>query len=192
MKFADLKAQVLDLADVQNSQELKRCYPITQAFNLSYKKSWEALLLRFQSNTKPELKVKTTIHTLKSQVLKLAKVKNIQQLKRHYDSLKSLDFRYSSAWETALSELTKLQADQSKFEKWLESPPESYKNLFQEIKTVSQNLENALEKGKRLGHNAKEMADSILELAQEVQDDVKDMKQELKAQAQIRHQSEMN
>ena len=72
MKYLDLKAKVFSLANVQNSQDLKRCYPIARSFNLSCKKSWEDLLLEFQTTDKPEQKTKPKIGELKAQVFRLA------------------------------------------------------------------------------------------------------------------------
>ncbi|NEP53697.1 MAG: hypothetical protein F6K65_34815 [Moorea sp. SIO3C2] len=192
MKFIDLKLKVLTLADVQNSQELKRCYSEARSLNLSYRKSWEALLTAFQAEDKPERIFKPNISELKTHVLNLANVETAKQLKQHYAVLKKLDFRYYSAWETALSTLNQADPINSNFQKWLESPPEEYKELFQEIEDVSEALKQSIKKGKKLVDETQEIADNIITAAQDAQSEVDSMKREIVTARNAQQQAELN
>lgn len=192
MKLSDLKEQVLHLANVKNSQELKRSYSIARSLNLSYKKSWEDLLVQFQQKVKPEHKRKLNMGELKAHVLKLADVATVKQLKKKYAPLKPLNFRYYSTWETALSNLEHPNLEDSEFQDWLKSPSEEYRELFKEIKDVSHSLDQSIKKGNKLGKKAQRMANNMVSLAKEAQTEVDIIKKEIVLAKKTRPQAELN
>lgn len=126
---------------------------------------------------------------LKAKVYELAGVNTTQQLKVKYEEIKTLDMRRKISWEKALSVV---QEQQSEFGKWLENPPEEYKDLFSEITEASQKYDQKSAKTKQLVQEVLSMANSLETLAEECQDEAAQLKRDVKTSRRIAKQAELN
>lgn len=126
---------------------------------------------------------------LKAQVYELAEVSTTPQLKSKYEAVQSLDMRRKASWQQAL---TIVQNRQREFQDWLENPPDKYKELFTEIRLVSQSFDDKLVEAKQLAAEVNAIADSLEDLAQECQDEADSLKQEVKAAQRVAKQAELN
>lgn len=129
------------------------------------------------------------LRELKSKVYGLAGVKTTQQLKAKYEEIKTLDMRRKTSWERAL---TVLQEQQSQFEKWLENPPEEYKDLFAGITEASQKYDQKSAETKQLAREVLLIASNLEELAEGYQGEASQLEQEVKKAKQISEQARLN
>lgn len=126
---------------------------------------------------------------LKAQVYELAEVCTTPQLKAKYKALQALDMRRKASWQQAL---VLIQKRQQELQNWLENPPDEYKDLFAEIRLISQEYGDKLIETKQLAAQVNVMADSLEELANECQDEANSLKQEVKAARRVAKRAELN
>lgn len=115
---------------------------------------------------------------LKSKVYQLAEVTTTKQLKAQYKEIKPLDLRYKASWEKALTHLQRSleskdatpvdskDATATDFEKWLDSPPAEYKELFAEAGAALASFGKKLDQTRTLTKTAKAMVASLDEFAE--------------------------
>ncbi|MFN6530063.1 hypothetical protein [Nostoc sp. ChiSLP03a] len=129
------------------------------------------------------------LQELKTKVYELAGVNNTKQLKAKNQEIKTLDMRLKTSWEKTLAIL---QKPQDEFEKWLENPPEEYKDIFSEITEVSQKYEQKSAQTKQLVQEVLSIANNLEELAEECQDEANQIKQEIEITRRISKQARLN
>jgi adenylosuccinate synthase len=129
------------------------------------------------------------LQELKVKVYQLAGVSNTKQLKVKYQEIKTLDMRLKISWEKTLAILHKTQGE---FDKWLENPPEEYKDIFSEITEVSQKYEQKSAQTKQLVQEVLSIANNLEELAEEGQDEANQIKQEIEITRRISKQARLN
>lgn len=126
---------------------------------------------------------------LKTKVYELATVSTTQQLKAKYGEINILDMRRKLSWEKAL---TIIQKHQDKFKKWLDNPPEEYKELFAEVEAIAGQHDKKFADAKQLAKELITMADHLETLSQDYQEEADYLKQEVKAAREIAKQAELN
>ncbi|MBD2529941.1 hypothetical protein H6G97_10325 [Nostoc flagelliforme FACHB-838] len=129
------------------------------------------------------------LQELKAKVYELAGVNNTKQLKAKNQEIKTLDMRLKTSWEKTLAILQKPQGE---FEKWLENPPEEYKDIFSEITEVSQKYEQKSAQTKQLVQEVLLIANNLEELAEQGQDEANKIKQEIEITRRISKQARLN
>lgn len=129
------------------------------------------------------------LQELKAKVYELAGVNNTKQLKAKNQDIKTLDMRLKTSWEKTLAILQKPQGE---FEKWLENPPEEYKDIFSEITEVSQKYEQKSAQTKQLVQEVLSIANNLEELAEEGQEEANQIKQEIEITRRISKQARLN
>ncbi|MHC0065584.1 hypothetical protein ACWATR_22245 [Nostoc sp. UIC 10890] len=129
------------------------------------------------------------LQELKAKVYELAGVNNTKQLKAKNQEIKTLDMRLKTSWEKTLAILQKPQGE---FEKWLENPPEEYKDIFSEITEVSQKYDQKSAQTKQLAREVLSIANNLEELAEESQDEADKIKQEIEITRRISKQARLN
>jgi predicted nucleic acid-binding Zn-ribbon protein len=129
------------------------------------------------------------LQELKAKVYELAGVNNTKQLKAKNQEIKTLDMRLKISWEKTLAILQKPQGE---FEKWLENPPEEYKDIFSEITEISQKYEQKSAYTKQLVQEVLSIANNIEELSGEFQDEANQIKQEIEITKRISKQARLN
>lgn len=129
------------------------------------------------------------LQELKAKVYELAQVNTTQQLKAKYEEIKTLDMRRKISWGKAF---TVIQQQQSEFEKWLENPPEEYKELFSKIAQASQKYDEKSAEVRQLSQEVLSIANSLETLAEEVQGEADQLKQDVKISKRISKQAELN
>ncbi|MDZ7957105.1 MAG: hypothetical protein RMY34_04225 [Aulosira sp. DedQUE10] len=129
------------------------------------------------------------LQELKAKVYELAGVNTTKQLKTKYEEIQTLDMRLKTSWEKTLAILNK---SQSKFEEWLENPPEEYKDLFSEITQASQKYDNKSTETKQLTREVLSIANNLEELAAEFQNEGSQLKEEVAITRKISKQARLN
>ncbi|MFN6564498.1 MAG: hypothetical protein RMY28_032535 [Nostoc sp. ChiSLP01] len=129
------------------------------------------------------------LQELKAKVYELAQVNTTKQLKAKYKEIQTLDMRLKASWQETL---TILKKSQSEYEKWLENPPEEYKELFSEITEALETYDQKSAQTKNLAQEIISIADDIEELAEEYQNEAEKLKQEVEINKRISKKARLN
>ncbi|MDZ8187191.1 MAG: hypothetical protein RMX96_20380 [Nostoc sp. ChiSLP02] len=129
------------------------------------------------------------LQELKAKVYQLAKVNTTKQLKAKYQEIQTLDMRLKTSWQATLAIV---QKSQSEYEKWLENPPEEYKELFSEITEALETYDQKSGRAKNLVQEIISIADDIEELAEESQNEAEKIKQEVEVTKRISKKARLN
>ena len=115
---------------------------------------------------------KLSLKDLKSNVYKLSGVSTTKELKLLQSEFKALDFRRKSSWEIALKTLSTTPSVKQ-FEDWRHNPPEEYKDLFSEIKDVSNSYNQSIEEGLKISKSIKEEAKDLQKTSDDLSNEAK-------------------
>lgn len=129
------------------------------------------------------------LQELKAKVYELAGVNTTKQLKAKYQEIQTLDMRLKISWKKTLAIL---QKQQTEFEKWLENPPEEYKELFSEITEASQIYEQKSAQVKQLAQEVLSIANNLEQLAEECQNEADQIKEEIEIKKRISKKARLN
>ncbi|MEH1857230.1 MAG: hypothetical protein V7L21_04345 [Nostoc sp.] len=129
------------------------------------------------------------LQELKAKVYELAEVTTTKQLKAKYKEIQTLDMRLKTSWQETIAIL---QKSQSEYEKWLENPPEEYKEIFSEITEALEKYDQKSIQTKKLAQEIVSIADDLEELAEESQNEAEQIKQEVEVIKHISKQARLN
>ncbi len=172
MKLTELKAAVYQLAQVDDTRQLKAQYKAIKSLDLRYKVSWEKALDQLRSEEAAS-KPKTTTEKKNQQ----EKTKGKKSEKK---STQSVDERPSDT------------NSPENFEEWASNPPGEFSELFAAADAALESFDEKLAKGRQLTKNAIAMANSLDEFAEATVDEAKRLAKAAQRAVNVSRKADLN